>query len=165
MRALRDGHLPTPFTGTPWHLVHQHLNEQPAPLRTLRTDAPAELQQLVGRLLAKDPAHRPNSADEVYDLIEEINDRYFKGTPPPSCGADLTSEVSLSKDEAAHGAVIPLRITTRQACPDCATTDDETKVLNCLTRSASPPAKTGRRFGSRNSAHRDSPAERPEICT
>ncbi|MEU3954034.1 protein kinase [Streptomyces achromogenes] len=122
-----------PFTGTPWHLVHQHLHEQPAPLRTLRPDAPAELQQLVGRLLAKDPAHRPDSADEVYDLIEEINDRYVDGTPPPSRGADLTSEVSLSPDEAAHGAVIPLRVTTHQTCPDCATTGDETKVLNCLT--------------------------------
>lgn len=24
-----------PFTGTSWHLVNQHIKEQPAPLRTL----------------------------------------------------------------------------------------------------------------------------------
>ncbi|MES4908889.1 MULTISPECIES: serine/threonine-protein kinase [unclassified Streptomyces] len=45
-----------PFTGTSWRLVNQHLNEQPTALRTLRPDAPAELERLVSRLMAKDPA-------------------------------------------------------------------------------------------------------------
>ncbi|WTU53721.1 hypothetical protein OG953_43365 (plasmid) [Streptomyces sp. NBC_00057] len=54
-----------PFTGTSWHLVNQHLNEQPAALRTLRPESPVELERLVGRLLAKDPAQRPDSAEEI----------------------------------------------------------------------------------------------------
>ncbi|MDW8805502.1 protein kinase [Streptomyces scabiei] len=120
-----------PFTGTSWHLINQHLHEQPAPLRTLRPDAPVDLERLVNRLLAKDPAQRPESADEVYDLIEEINDRYFGDTPPPSRGADVTSEVSLTPSEATDGAVVPMRMTAHENCPACATTGDETRVLDC----------------------------------
>ncbi|MFJ9590566.1 serine/threonine-protein kinase [Streptomyces acidicola] len=44
-----------PFTGTSWHLINQHLNEQPAPLLKLRLATPSELVALVTRLLAKDP--------------------------------------------------------------------------------------------------------------
>ncbi|WP_333745822.1 protein kinase domain-containing protein [Streptomyces sp. IBSBF 2950] len=123
-----------PFTGTSWQLINQHLKEPPAPLRTLRPDAPVELEQLVGRLLAKDPALRPDSADEVYDLLEEINDRCFGDTSPiPSRGADVTSEVHLSPGEATGGAVIPLRMTAHVNCPDCATVGDETRVMACTT--------------------------------
>ncbi|MCO8308831.1 protein kinase [Streptomyces sp. RKCA744] len=32
-----------PFDGTSWHLIHQHLNEQPPALRSLRPNAPPEL--------------------------------------------------------------------------------------------------------------------------
>ncbi|MBK3569354.1 protein kinase [Streptomyces sp. MBT62] len=123
-----------PFTGTSWQLINQHLKEPPAPLRTLRPDAPVELERLVGRLLAKDPIHRPDSADEVYDLLEEINDRCFGDTSPiPSRGADVTSEVHLSSGEATGGAVIPLRMTAHVNCPDCATVGDETRVMACTT--------------------------------
>ncbi|MGW4234198.1 protein kinase domain-containing protein [Streptomyces sp. NPDC004980] len=51
-----------PFAGTSWHVVNQHNKEQPVPLRTLRPDAPVELERLVSQLLAKDPAQRPASA-------------------------------------------------------------------------------------------------------
>jgi len=128
-----------PFTGTSWHLINQHLNEQPAPLRTVRPDVPVELERLVSQLLAKDPAQRPDSAEEVYDLLEEINDRHFGDTqpigdaPPPSRGTDITSEVSLHPSEATDGAVVPMRLTARENCPACATTGDETRVLACTT--------------------------------
>lgn len=58
-----------PFTGTSWHLVNQHIKDQPAPLRTLRPDAPVELEHLVAQLLAKDPAQRPASAGKVRDIL------------------------------------------------------------------------------------------------
>ncbi|WP_107468894.1 protein kinase domain-containing protein [Streptomyces caniscabiei] len=120
-----------PFTGTSWQLINQHLKEPPAPLRTLRPDAPVELERLVDRLLAKDPAQRPDS-DEVYDLLEEINDRCFGDTSPiPSRGADVTSEVHLHPNEATDGAVVPMRMTAHENCPACATTGDETRVLDC----------------------------------
>lgn len=119
--------------------LHRHVlaPDQPAPQRTARPTAhpapgrPLELERLVDRLLAKYPAHRPDSADEVYDLIEEINDRDFGDTPPPSRGADVTSEVWLSPSEATDGAVIPMRMTAHENCPACTITGDETRVLDC----------------------------------
>ncbi|MFF5475391.1 protein kinase [Streptomyces achromogenes] len=122
-----------PFTGTSWHLVHQHLNEQPAPLRTLRADAPVELEQLVGRLLAKEPAQRPRSAGDVWNLLREITDRYFDGTRRPTRGTDLTSEVWLSLVEATGGAIVPLRVTARETCSACAPRGGETRILACPT--------------------------------
>jgi len=127
-----------PFTGTSWQLINQHLKEPPAPLRSLRPDAPVELERLVSRLLAKAPGQRPDSADEVYDLLEGINDSYFGdtrliGDPPPVRGADITSEVHLHPDEATAGAVIPLRMTAAENCHDCAPRGDETRVLACTT--------------------------------
>ena len=120
-----------PFTGTSWRLVNQHLNEQPAPLRTLRPDAPAELERLVGRLMAKDPARRPASAD-VWATLKEINDRYF-GSTPPSRGQDIAHDIDVTPAEAADGAVIPLRITAHKPCPACATRTDEKAARGCTT--------------------------------
>ncbi|WP_257042445.1 protein kinase domain-containing protein [Streptomyces sp. TLI_55] len=126
------------FTGTSWQLINQHINEPPTPLGMLRPDAPVELERLVNQLLAKDPTRRPDSAGAVYDLLEEINERYFGATrpiedPPPDRGADITSEVSISAGEAVYGAVVSLRITASVNCPACAPTGDETRVLDCLT--------------------------------
>ncbi|MFI1606963.1 serine/threonine-protein kinase [Streptomyces griseofuscus] len=71
-----------PFTGTSWHLVNQHLNEQPAPLLRLRLATPSELVALVTRLLAKDPAGRPADAFEVMLALREIDRRYFDEDSP-----------------------------------------------------------------------------------
>jgi serine/threonine-protein kinase len=120
-----------PFTGTSWRLVNQHLNEQPAPLRTLRPDAPAELERLVGRLMVKDPAQRPTSAD-VWAALKEINDRYFASTPP-SRGKDIAHDIDVTPAEAADGAIIPLRITAHKPCPACATRTDEKAARACTT--------------------------------
>ncbi|MFE5096633.1 protein kinase [Streptomyces sp. NPDC056638] len=121
-----------PFTGTSWHLVNQHIKEQPAPLRTLRLDAPVQLERLVSQLLAKDPAQRPASARKVRDVLNEINDRHF-GTTPPRRGRDVAHDMSVSAAEAADGAIIPLRFTTRIACPACATRTDEKTAQACTT--------------------------------
>jgi serine/threonine-protein kinase len=121
-----------PFTGTSWHLVNQHIKEQPAPLRTLRPDAPVELERFVARLLAKDPAQRPVSAGKVGDVLMEINDRHF-GATPPSRGKDVATEVLVTRTEATDGAIIPLRITARNACPACATRTDEKAAQACTT--------------------------------
>ncbi|MFH9090505.1 protein kinase [Streptomyces sp. NPDC017673] len=120
-----------PFAGTSWRLVNQHLNEQPAPLRTLRPDAPAELERLVSRLMAKDPAQRPASAD-VWAALKEINDRYF-GSTPPSRGKDIAHDIDVTQEEAADGAIIPLRITAHKPCPACATRTDEKAARACTT--------------------------------
>ncbi|GAB3895251.1 hypothetical protein GCM10029964_074870 [Kibdelosporangium lantanae] len=50
-------------------LMHKHYSEVPAPVSVLRPETDPRLADLVSRLLAKDPADRPASAKEVYDLL------------------------------------------------------------------------------------------------
>jgi eukaryotic-like serine/threonine-protein kinase len=55
-----------PFAGrTAQSIAAAHLTETPAPLVERRKDVPPTLAAIVMRLLAKDPAARPQSADEV----------------------------------------------------------------------------------------------------
>ncbi|MEU6744808.1 serine/threonine-protein kinase [Spirillospora sp. NPDC046719] len=55
-----------PFTGeSPAVLMARHLNAEPPPLRQLRPDVPADLEQIAQDLLAKDPAARPATAEAV----------------------------------------------------------------------------------------------------
>ncbi|WP_432135566.1 MULTISPECIES: protein kinase domain-containing protein [unclassified Streptomyces] len=57
-----------PFSGsTALGVLHRHLYEPPVPVRRLRPEVPEALESLVLRLLAKDPQHRPGSAQEVYE--------------------------------------------------------------------------------------------------
>jgi serine/threonine-protein kinase len=60
-----------PFVGdSAMAVLHQHLHKAPTPVRTVRGDVPPALDQLVERLLAKDPAGRPATATEVrHELI------------------------------------------------------------------------------------------------
>jgi eukaryotic-like serine/threonine-protein kinase len=51
-------------------LIHKHLNEPPPPLRGLRPDIPPALEDLVGRMLAKQPADRPQRVGDVPDLFD-----------------------------------------------------------------------------------------------
>ncbi|XVQ06816.1 protein kinase domain-containing protein [Spirillospora sp. CA-255316] len=46
-------------------LMARHLSADPPPLRRIRPDIPADLDRLVGDLLAKDPAARPATAEAV----------------------------------------------------------------------------------------------------
>ncbi|WP_200842163.1 serine/threonine-protein kinase [Actinomadura sp. K4S16] len=56
------------FTATSPHaLSYKHLEEDPAPLH--RADVPLPLEDLVRRLLAKDPRQRPGDAREVYERL------------------------------------------------------------------------------------------------
>jgi tetratricopeptide (TPR) repeat protein len=48
-------------------VLHRHLYEPPVPVRRIRPEVPEALEALVLRLLAKDPQHRPASAQEVYE--------------------------------------------------------------------------------------------------
>ncbi len=61
---LTTGRLP--FTGDdPLTIVSQHVHAPVVPPRVLRSDLPHALEQIIVRLLAKDPAHRFNSAAET----------------------------------------------------------------------------------------------------
>ncbi|WP_405872544.1 protein kinase [Streptomyces zaomyceticus] len=59
-----------PFAGsTALGVLHRHLYEPPVPLRQLRPEVPEVLEELVLRLLAKDPRERPSGAHEVYEHL------------------------------------------------------------------------------------------------
>ncbi len=59
-----------PYHGdTPVATMMQHAHEPVPDVRLLRPDAPADLVDLVGHLLAKDPADRPQSADVVAAML------------------------------------------------------------------------------------------------
>lgn len=61
-----------PFSGPSLTLearLRAHRETPPAPLTELRTDVPAELSDLVLRLLAKDPRDRVQSADELARML------------------------------------------------------------------------------------------------
>jgi serine/threonine protein kinase/tetratricopeptide (TPR) repeat protein len=52
-------------------LIHKHLNEPPPPLRSLRPDIPPAVEELVGCMLAKQPADRPQRVGDIPDLFDE----------------------------------------------------------------------------------------------
>ncbi|MGI5195495.1 protein kinase domain-containing protein [Streptomyces sp. CA-288835] len=59
-----------PFSGsTALGVLHRHLYEPPVPVRQLRPEVPEPLEALVLRLLAKDPQHRPASAQDTYEQM------------------------------------------------------------------------------------------------
>jgi hypothetical protein len=63
-----------PFTAEhPLGVVHQHLSSPPPRLGGRRADVPAELDDLLASLLAKDPDERPASAERVRRRLAEIS--------------------------------------------------------------------------------------------
>ncbi|MFE1171658.1 protein kinase [Streptomyces sp. NPDC058773] len=71
LHELLSGQVP--FAGsTALGVLHRHLHEEPAPVRTLRPDVPEALEGLVLRLLRKDPQARPADAQEVYQALAPL---------------------------------------------------------------------------------------------
>ena len=68
-----------PFAGaTAQAVIAAHVTRTPPPLSDLRDAVPAPLASLVMRLLAKQPADRPQSAAEIVTVLDTI------GTPAPT---------------------------------------------------------------------------------
>src|SRR5437867_499903 len=62
-----------PFHGrTPARMLAAHMTETPPPISQLRPDTPAALEQLVMWCLAKEPAERPQSGQEIVQALESI---------------------------------------------------------------------------------------------
>lgn len=168
-----------PFTGTSWHLVNQHIKEQPVPLRTLRPDAPVELERFVARLLAKDPAQRPVSAGKVRDVRKEINDRTSgphrpaaARTSSPRCSSPGRKPQTARSSPCGSPPATPAppappgQTRRRQKSAPPARERAGSSASSTPTRSASPRAsRTARRSGSASSAAPARTAVRPVICT
>ena len=72
---LITGH--PPFTGdSPVAVAYQHVRENPPPPSSINPDVPPELDAIVLKAMAKNPANRYQSAGEMRaDLIRAINGR------------------------------------------------------------------------------------------
>jgi serine/threonine protein kinase len=71
LHELLSGNVP--FAGsTALGVLHRHLYEAPARLRGFRPEIPEQLEELVLRMLAKDPQDRPAGAQEVYGQLAPL---------------------------------------------------------------------------------------------
>ncbi|MFD8736846.1 protein kinase [Streptomyces sp. NPDC059618] len=120
-----------PFTGsTALGVLHRHLYEPPLPVRRLRPEIPEALESLVLRLLAKDPQHRPASAQEVYGHLAPLLPP--RGTPT---GAPLDPTRPFLRphapwpDRARTPAPRPAPAVRDAGTPDVADAVDEVKRL------------------------------------
>ncbi|MEU3516406.1 protein kinase [Streptomyces sp. NPDC006654] len=130
LHELLSGEVP--FAGsTALGVLHRHLYEPPVPVRRIRPEAPEPLESLVLRLLAKDPQHRPASAQEVYEDLASLLPA--RGTPS---GAPLDPTRPFLRphapwpDRARTPAPRPAApVAAVPARPDVATAVDEVKRL------------------------------------
>jgi hypothetical protein len=79
-----------PFVASvPIALMRMHLQEPPVPMRSIRSDLPNGLPELVDRLLAKDREARPPDAGYVVRILTGISDNLQGGGgPQPEHEAD-----------------------------------------------------------------------------
>jgi len=61
-----------PFTGDIGDVMRAHVSEPPPSLRAIDPRLPAELDEIVRELLAKDPARRPATADDVVGALGDL---------------------------------------------------------------------------------------------
>src|SRR6266849_715805 len=64
-----------PFTGDPIHLLSQHLNSDPPPIRTFVPTLPAGIEQVLTRALAKKPSERyPSVSAFAEDFTQHMHE-------------------------------------------------------------------------------------------
>ncbi|WP_462418753.1 protein kinase domain-containing protein [Kytococcus sp. Marseille-QA3725] len=80
----------TPFTGDPAALVTQHLQVAPPRVSSRVEGMPAELDDLVASMLAKDPADRPATALDAEASLREITRRSSGPRPSTSVTGSAT---------------------------------------------------------------------------
>ncbi|MCU1259777.1 MAG: Serine/threonine-protein kinase PrkC, partial [Bryobacterales bacterium] len=102
----------TPFSGTRKNLIHAILNEDPAPVSSILTGAPAEIDEIIVRALAKDPSERYQTAEEMLaDLSALLSDLRTSESPRISTQVAiplLTLPSQTAERQRVHGlAVLP----------------------------------------------------------
>ena len=72
------------------------LNRQPPPLRELCPDVPAALERIIGRLLAKDPDARYQTAKALLDELRDVQRAMTAGTQPRGSGSAARAPASVA---------------------------------------------------------------------
>jgi Tol biopolymer transport system component len=101
--------------------LNQIIREQPAPIATLAPDAPADLQRIVRRCLAKDPEDRYQTikdvAIELRELRRELQGAAVDTIIPPSSSADSVAlssrDVSSAPTVISQASVPSASVSTR----------------------------------------------------
>ena len=96
-----------PFTGdNPVTVAYKHVREQPVPPRRLNPNIPAAFEAIVLQAMAKDPAQRYASADELRaDLLRYRQGRQVAAVPPPMPAEARTQAVTQATTMGATQAV------------------------------------------------------------
>ena len=77
----------TPFTGTnPDELLRKHLHQQAPPAASSNKNVTSDCNDLIARMMAKNPADRPSSMHDVVRTLQAI--RIFRVTPKRPAEAD-----------------------------------------------------------------------------
>lgn len=74
-------------------VIYSILNEEPEPVSSLRADVPVELERIINKMLAKNPAERYQTVGHLLEDVKTLKE-------------DSTPEVSLSKKETSPGIAI-----------------------------------------------------------
>ena len=79
-------------------LIQMHLTAPPPLLRGQRPDAPAAIEQLINRMLAKEPDRRPARAGEVAALFDRSLSRQ-RQAPPAVMAGDAQQSAQMDADD------------------------------------------------------------------
>jgi serine/threonine protein kinase len=80
-----------PFSGeTAQELIRLQSTQPPPPLRQFRPEAPAAVEQLIERMLAKEPRERPSTASQAVAILERAFDGSNQSGPDPAGGGSAT---------------------------------------------------------------------------
>jgi tetratricopeptide (TPR) repeat protein len=81
----------SPFANrTPQQMLVAHMAEEPRPLTDLRADTPPALADLVARCMAKDPAHRPQTAGAIAQVLDAVATGGSLDALPAGAGGQLS---------------------------------------------------------------------------
>jgi eukaryotic-like serine/threonine-protein kinase len=83
----------TPFSAnSPTELLQRHLSNKPQPLTVFDKNITPEFSTYVLRMMAKDPAERPNTMKDV--MMEIKTQRIFYNAPPPPAETDESTSTA-----------------------------------------------------------------------
>src|SRR5262249_51270150 len=100
-----------PFTGdSPVAVAYKHVRENAVPPSQRNPEVPADLEQIINTALAKDPAHRYQTADDLRaDLLRFRRGRPLAAAPVTALVAEVpttTNPMNATQAAAAYGATM-----------------------------------------------------------
>jgi serine/threonine-protein kinase len=118
---MLTGSLPFNAT-TPEKLARMHIKAAPVPISEYRPDIPPALEQIVMKVLSKEPAARYRTADQLGRVL--LNFGTAKATPTPALnltpevGNDFTGQAATVAATPAPGGTAPHRLSTTRKKPN-----------------------------------------------